>query len=127
MDIKVGFNNIDEKEQSDDSSKRLRFIKSSVVSFVSIIALAYFLYMGFQHHMWYVCWVAFLAIPLVESIFDCIIKKTAMKFAYPVLALAVYMIIGFKGMWHPGWIVFLTVPVYYSIVTFIEKLIRKDY
>lgn len=126
MDIKIDLKKDDEK-YSDENLRRIRFIKSSVVSFVSVGALAYFLYMGFQHHMWYVCWVAFLAVPIIESIFDCIIKKTPVKFAYPVLALAIYMIIGFKGLWHPGWIVFLTVPVYYSIATFIEKLIRKDY
>lgn len=39
------------------------------------------------------------------------------KFPYPVIATAIYLILGFTGgWWHPGWIVFLTIPIYYWIV-----------
>ncbi len=50
----------------------------------------------------------------------------AMKsFPFPVLAVIVYLILGFGyGLWNPGWLVFLTIPIYYSFVDAIRG--KKD-
>jgi transcriptional regulator with XRE-family HTH domain len=48
-------------------------------------------------------------------------KSKWMRFPYPLLVTAIYLMLGFLGgWWHPGWIVFPTIPVYYSIVSYFE-------
>ena len=41
-----------------------------------------------------------------------------LRFPYPILALIVFLGLGFGGgWWHPGWLVFLTIPLYYTLVS----------
>ena len=41
-----------------------------------------------------------------------------LRFPYPLLALIVFLGLGFGGgWWHPGWLVFLTIPLYYTLVS----------
>ena len=43
-------------------------------------------------------------------------------FAYPVLALLIFLFEGLiYGVWHPTWVVFLTIPIYYSIAGYIVR------
>lgn len=75
---------------------------------------------------WAFGWIVFLTIPLYYTIIEAIRKRDAAKFAYPVLAAAAFLVMGFVwGLWHPGWVIFLTIPVYYGIVSAIRKARKK--
>ena len=61
-------------------------------------------------------WIVFLTIPLYYTLVEAIIRRRANIFAYPVLAVMVFLILGATlGIWHPAWVVFLTIPIYYWI------------
>ena len=65
---------------------------------------------------WAVGWILFLLIPIIETGITAFRTKNPMHFAYPVLAVAIFL---FEGMifhvWHPTWIIFLTIPIYYLV------------
>ncbi len=76
---------------------------------------------------WATSWLSFLTIPLYYTLIDSISKRNATHFAFPVLALLIFMVLGmYFGLWHPAWIVFLFIPVYYGIVAAINKALGKD-
>ena len=37
--------------------------------------------------------------------------KRKIESATPIIALGVYIILGYFGYWHPGWIVFFAIPI----------------
>lgn len=80
---------------------------------------------------WAVGWILFLLIPIIETGIMAFRTKNPLHFAYPVLAIAIFL---FQGMvfhvWHPTWIVFLTIPVYYLVCDAFrrgKKLKEDDY
>lgn len=76
---------------------------------------------------WATSWLSFLTIPLYYTLIDSISKRNATHFAFPVLALLVFMVLGlYFGLWHPAWIIFLFIPVYYGIVAAINKALGKE-
>ncbi len=53
---------------------------------------------------------------ILSSLVEAILKRDPHRFAYPIVATAAFMFIGFYwGAWHPGWVVFLTIPIYYAL------------
>lgn len=97
------------------------------IPFPIIICIAFFLW-GFSGELggWTTSWLSFLTIPLYYSLVDAIVKRNASHFAFPVLTVLAYLIMGFFfNLWHPGWIVFLLIPVYYVIVDGINRLLGK--
>lgn len=69
---------------------------------------------------WAWSWIFFLTIPLYYTSITAIQKSNLKFFCYPVLAAAVFFMLGFWGdLWHPGWIVFLTIPFYYWLAELI--------
>ena len=43
-------------------------------------------------------------------------------FPYPVLAVLLYLCIGFIfNLWHPTWLIFLTIPIYYMMIATNKK------
>lgn len=94
-----------------------------------LIALIGFLVWGFSGVLcgWALSWICFLAIPLYHTLVTAIIKKNPSIFAYPVLCVAVYMILGFfmPWGWRLGWMVFLTIPLYYWAVEMCRALTSK--
>ena len=71
---------------------------------------------------WSVSWIILLLIPAIDTGVDAIIENKAQKFAYPLLATALFCALGMGfGLWHPAWILFLTIPIYYIIVNNIKK------
>jgi len=42
--------------------------------------------------------------------------------SYPVLMLALFLLMGFiNSWWHPGWMLFLTIPLYYTLIPALRK------
>ena len=78
---------------------------------------------------WAVGWILFLLIPIIETALTAIRTRNPLRFAYPVLATAIFL---FEGMvfyvWHPTWIIFLTIPVYYLVCDAIRrsKQLKED-
>ena len=88
---------------------------------VPMIAIIIFLVLGFAG-LWYIAWIVFLAIPIIFSIPEAIEKRKPSKFCYPVLAVAIYLILGLVcSLWHPGWIIFLTIPLFYGVCSVFEN------
>lgn len=72
--------------------------------------------------IWHPLWLIFLCVPLVQSLKDAIRYKNPHRFAYPILCLLIFFLLGFFGdLWHPAWLVFLTIPLYYSLFISIKK------
>lgn len=105
--------------------KKAQAIASSFTVMGSVIA--YCLTCFFYPELWASLWILFLSIPLVASFIEAIEKRKASNFAFPVLAVAAFFILGFYfNLWHPGWIVFLTIPAYYMILAPFEKNYDDD-
>ena len=96
-------------------------------SITALLATVLFLTFGFAFDAWYVCWIFFLFIPLLASLFEAIIHTHAFTtFCYPILIVMIYCFIGLKyEMWHPLWVLFLTIPAYYLIFDPIDKFVLK--
>ena len=76
---------------------------------------------------WSASWLSFLTIPIYYTLIDAISKCDANHFAFPVLAVLVYLVLGFYcGLWHPAWIIFLFIPVYYGVIAAVNKALGKD-
>jgi len=105
--------------------KGVKFREAFSAVFGVLVTVAYiFIGIFIGWHPW---WLIFLAIPLVTSLIDCFIYKRITKFAYPVLVVGAYLLIGFLfNGWHPWWVLFLTIPVFYIMFRPIEKLWLKD-
>lgn len=97
-------------------------IVGAVTGITTIVCLAAYILLGALLNLWHPAWIIFLAIIVIPSFVEAILKRDADKFAYPVFVAAIYLIIGcIFGYWHPSWVVFLTIPVYYVIVELIKK------
>ena len=79
-----------------------------------VLCTAAFLALGLYCRVWGYAWLVFLTIPLFYSAIPAGREKNRRKFAYPVLALLIFLILGFAGHWSWCWAVFLTVPLYYA-------------
>lgn len=103
----------------EEEPRSLGLIKNVCIPVLAIIA---FLIWGFCFSGWYIAWLVFLAIPVICSLIDAIVKRKPSHFAYPVLVVIAYMVSGLHfGIWHPTWVIFLTVPVYYGICEAFKK------
>ena len=65
---------------------------------------------------WKYAWLVFFAIPLFYSAIPAAATRDHRKFAYPVLATAMFLGLGLAGNhWRWCWLVFLTIPLYYML------------
>jgi len=93
-----------------------------VTSLTVILSVAGYILLGTLLNLWHSAWIIFLAIPVIPSLAEAILKRKANKFCFPVFIAAIYLLMGFLwNLWHPGWTVFLTIPVFYIILDLIKK------
>ena len=106
---------IEEKEQE---HKKVRGNIWMKLPYPIVTILAYILFGTFNiAGGWAYGWIVFLTIPLYYTLVEAILRRKAVIFCYPVLAVIAFLILGFMfDLWHPGWVVFLTIPIYYWIV-----------
>lgn len=110
---------------SDTASKTHRFFKKFPYPLFVIAAYLMFGAYGVCGG-WALGWLVFLTIPLYYTLVSAIANKDPRHFAYPVLAVLIYLYLGlFESLWHPYWLIFLTIPLYYFLASFIKELIRK--
>lgn len=97
---------------------------------VWLFSLAFFLAWGFSGacYGFGLSWICFLAIPLYDSLIDAFTKKKPNHFAYPVVCVVIYILMGYllSGGWAIGWVVFLTIPIYYFICMFFKRNKTKE-
>ena len=100
----------------------------TVSSVTALIATVLFLVFGFVFNAWMDCWLFFLFVPLIASLFEAIVETHAFtSFAYPILVTIVYLFLGFEfDLWHPMWVLFITIPVFYIIFDPIDKFVLKS-
>jgi len=67
--------------------------------------------------MWGKLWIIFLAVPVIDSIPQAIIRRSFKVFKFPVLVVCAYLAVGlFANLWHPTWLMFLAIPVWSWLV-----------
>lgn len=104
------------------------------------VALLAYLLMGFlwkdQNMGWKMGWLVFFIPWITTSLVEAIRDKYFCKFAYPLLATAVYLLLGYLGDylgfqgWSVYWFLFITIPAFYLIFGPIDthlKHKRGDY
>ena len=71
-------------------------------------------------------WVNYFLAIVISSLGGAIGSKKWTNFAFPILALYVFLFIGmYFAIWSPTWIVFILIPIYYGIAGPIDNL-NKD-
>ncbi len=112
----------------DGKNPKLVKLRNTLTGIFSLGVSVAYVFISLFTGLWHPLWIMFLAIPIFSSIFDAIIAKKITKFAYPVLVVAAYLLIGFVwvGEWHPWWAIFLTIPLFFVIFKPIENLWLKD-
>lgn len=83
----------------------------------AVVVTAAYLALGFACSLWHPTWLLFLTIPLYHTAVTAVYKRSPRKFAYPLLAVIVFLALGFlvPGAWTWCWTVLFTVPVYYCV------------
>lgn len=92
-------------------------------SLISITGFLVFILVGvYVNGGWNYSWIALLFIPVFLSLIECVKRKRISAFLFPVLIVAIYMILGLVfGLWHPYWFIFLFVPLFYIIAEAIDR------
>lgn len=118
----IHINSDEEIDEGDILSRRDHHVVDIITGCFSLLTvIAYFL-LGGIFGWWHPAWIIFLFIPIVGSLCDCVVKKNASKFAYPVFVTALYLFFGcVYGGWHPHWVMFITIPIYYMICDLFKK------
>lgn len=119
---------VDRKELDNESHgwKMARSITFSAL--MGICLIAYFLLGALSFpHAWAACWVLILVPMIVDSLLSAISHKNPEKFVIALLAVAIYIPLGFYfGLWHPMWVIFLAIPAYHGIVAPFSKHEKDD-
>ncbi|GHV25834.1 hypothetical protein FACS18948_0120 [Clostridia bacterium] len=116
---------VDHDEFSFDAGP-LRFRLSRSAFPYPVIVAAFYLVLGMVFRWWDPTWLLFLTIPLYYTWPDLSgrksIKRELQKFAYPVLVVIAYILLGYMlGTWAYGVILFATIPVYYILLAHAEE------
>lgn len=112
----------------DSISEAVRY-KRFPTGMATVLLLGGFLAAGLLRGAWHPAWMLLLFIPLVQSAAGAVRNRNPHEFAFWLLALIAYLVLGFaplfgiadRGLWHPGWVVFLLIPVYHSFVAYLRR------
>lgn len=107
-----------EREHKREEMKKEKKRRSWLFPSYPVIAVIVYCVLGavFGANGWKIGWITLLTIPLFYTGVIAIEKKKPIIFCYPVLALIIFLLLGFgAGLWHPSWIIFLTIPIFYII------------
>ena len=88
----------------------------------TLCAIAYVL-IGLFMHIWHPTWLIFFLIPIYYSLFESIERKNMNYFGYPVLAVGVYLLLGFINtkFFATCWVILFSIPLYYLIGLAVKK------
>ena len=110
----------EEKEYEDFEESPLFAILSSLIFIASFLV---FILVGvYENGGWNYSWIALLFIPIFLSLIESVKRKRISAFLFPVLIVAIYMILGLVyGLWHPYWFIFLFIPLFYIIAEAFDR------
>ena len=92
-------------------------------SLIFIASFLVFILVGvYVNGGWNYSWIALLFIPILLSLMESVKRKRISAFLFPVLIVAIYMILGLVyGLWHPYWFIFLFIPLFYIIAEAFDR------
>lgn len=110
----------EEKEYEVFEKSPLFAILSSLIFIASFLV---FILVGvYVNGGWNYSWIALLFIPIFLSLIESVKRKRISAFLFPVLIVAIYMILGLVyGLWHPYWFIFLFIPLFYIIAEAFDR------
>ena len=110
----------EEKEYEVFEKSPLFAILSSLIFIASFLV---FILVGvYENGGWNYSWIALLFIPIFLSLIESVKRKRISAFLFPVLIVAIYMILGLVyGLWHPYWFIFLFIPLFYIIAEAFDR------
>ena len=110
----------EEKEYEVFEKTPLFAILSSLIFIASFLV---FILVGvYVNGGWNYSWIALLFIPIFLSLIESVKRKRISAFLFPVLIVAIYMILGLVyGLWHPYWFIFLFIPLFYIIAEAFDR------
>ena len=110
----------EEKEYEVFEKSPLFAILSSLIFIASFLV---FILVGvYENGGWNYSWIALLFIPIFLSLIESVKRKRIRAFLFPVLIVAIYMILGLVyGLWHPYWFIFLFIPLFYIIAEAFDR------
>ena len=85
-------------------------------------AIAY-VCIGLFAKIWHPTWLIFFLVPLYYSLYETIEKKNMYYFGFPILAIGVYLLLGFinKTYFSTCWVILFSIPLYYLICLAVKK------
>ncbi len=110
----------EEKEYEVFEKTPLFAVLSSLIFIASFLV---FILVGvYVNGGWNYSWIALLFIPIFLSLIESVKMKRISAFLFPVLIVAIYMILGLVyGLWHPYWFIFLFIPLFYIIAEAFDR------
>lgn len=119
--VKV-INDPDGKIKEKRAKQRISFIVTSIVFGLSLIT---YIVLGLTiSGAWKVGWLLFFISPIVGSVLNAVFAKRITHFAYPLVAVGVYCLLGFiLNGWNTYWFLFITIPAFYLIFGPIDKYV----
>ena len=119
---------ISEEEIEEQEEKEYKVFEKSPLfavlsSLIFISSFLVFILVGvYVNRGWNYSWIALLFIPIFLSLIESIKRKRISAFLFPVLIVAIYMILGLVyGLWHPYWFIFLFIPLFYIIAEAFDR------
>lgn len=78
---------------------------------------------GLFAKIWHPTWLIFFLIPIYYSLYETIEKKNMYCFGFPVLAVGVYLLLGFINpqYFRTCWVLLFSIPLYYLICLAVKR------
>lgn len=120
-------------ENENKNREEHKITKLITCIYLLLACLAYFILGSMipNGHGWSIGWIVFLGLAIVPTLCEAIIQKNMEIFAFPIVVVAIYLLIGLIGnvngmnLWHPWWAIFFSIPLYYGIGMLVNKLSGK--
>lgn len=122
-DKEISEEKIEEQEEKEYEVFEKSPLFAVLSSLIFIASFLVFILVGvYVNGGWNYSWIALLFIPIFLSLIESVKRKRISAFLFPVLIVAIYMILGLVyGLWHPYWFIFLFVPLFYIIAEAFDR------
>jgi len=88
----------------------------------TLLAVAIYLFLGFEHNAWHPGWLIFGMIHIFHSLIYTIKNRDASEFEFPVLILMYIGYFGFvEGVWFPHWLAIFAIPIWSYLINLIQS------
>lgn len=119
----------EDDEDEDEESSKFDLVSDSIISFVTLGCIAFYLVFGFLNDIWHPTWIVFFLIAITATLIDSIKRRSFASFGgYPLIVTAIYLLLGFlvDGAFGIHWWLFITIPMYYVLASGLDALINRN-